>query len=124
MVKKKEIADAMTLDELRRQSQVYDPPIEVMLERFGFADQIGVNATGGVAISVEVASEFLGAYEASKTSRARKRSAYEAFLRERKMDIARAAIDARQEAEVQRQANNVVDEDAPSFEDWETQNGV
>ncbi len=124
MVKKqKVIADAMTLDELRRRSQVYEPPIETMLERFGFADQIGVNDTGGAAVPVEVASEFLGAYEASKTSRARQRSAYESFIRERKVDIARAAIDARQEAEVQRQANQVVDTEAPNFEEWEAQNG-
>ncbi len=121
--KKKEIADSMTLDELQRQSQVYHPPIETMLERFGFADAIGVNDTGGAAVPVEVASEFLGAYEASKTSRARQRSAYESFIRERKVDIARAAIDARQEAEVQRQANQVVDTEAPNFEEWKAQNG-
>ena len=124
MVKKKnEIADAMTLDELRRQSQVYEPPIEVMLERFGFADAIGVNDTGGAAVPVEVASEFLGAYQEATASRARQRSAYEAFLMERKVNIARAAIDARQEAEVQRQANTVVDNDAPTFDEWEAQNG-
>ncbi len=124
MVKKqKVIADAMTLAELQRQSQVYEPPIETMLERYGFADAIGVNDTGGAAVSVEVASEFLGAYADATASRARKRSAYEAFLMERRVDIARAAIEARQEAEVQRQANSVVDEDAPTFDEWGAQNG-
>ncbi len=124
MVKKQnEIPDAMTLAELRRQSQVYEPPIETMLERFGFADQIGVDATGAVAVPVEVASEFLGAYQEATASRVRKRSAYESFIRERKVDIARTAIDARLEAEVQRQANQVVDEDAPTFDEWEAQNG-
>ncbi len=122
--KKKEISDAITLYELKAQSQIMEPPIEVMLERFGYGDEIGVDGTGAAAIPVEVASEFIGAYEASNTSRARQRAGYEVFLRERKMDIARAAIDARQEAEVQRQANQVVDEDAPTFEEWEAQNGV
>ncbi len=121
--KETEIADAMTLAELQRQSQVYDPPIETMLERFGFADEIGVNDTGSAAVPVEVASEFLGAYEATKTSQVRQRSAYEAFLRERKVEISRAAIEAQREAEVQRQANSVVDDDAPTFEEWRAKNG-
>ncbi len=121
--KKNEIEDAVTLYELTRRSQIVEPPIETMLERFGFADAIGVNDTGAAAVPVEVAAQFLGKYEDVTASRARQRSAYESFLRERKLDIARAAIDARQEAEVQRQANQVVDEGAPTFEEWEAQNG-
>ncbi len=122
--KETEIADAMTLAELQRQSQVYDPPIETMLERFGFADEIGVNDTGSAAVPVEVASEFLGAYEATKTSRVRQRYEYEKFLRERKVAISRAAIEAQHEAEVQRQATKVIDDEAPTFQEWEVDHGA
>ena len=121
--KETEIADAMTLAELQRQSQVYDPPIETMLERFGFADEIGVNDTGSAAVPVEVASEFLGVYEATKTSRVRQRHEYERFLRERKVAISRAAIEAQHEAEVQRQASKVIDDEAPTFQEWEVDHG-
>ncbi len=121
--KKTEISDAVTLRELKAQSQIMEPPIEVMLERFGYAEQIGVNDTGQAAVPVEVASEFLGDYQKANGSRARQRSAYEAFLRERKLTISRAALDAEREAEVQRRAAQVVDEDAPTFEEWRADHG-
>ncbi len=123
MARKQKIEDAVTLAELTRRSQIVEPPIETMLERFGFADEIGVNDTGSAAVPVEVASEFLGAYEAKKTSRVRQRSAFEAFLRERKVEISRAAIEAQREAEVQRQANSVIDDDAPTFAEWKADRG-
>ena len=121
--KKKEIADAVRLDELQRQSGVLNPPIEVMLERFGLADQIGVNDYGAAAVPVEVATEFLGAYEQGKGSQGRQRYEYQNFLKERRVAIARAEIEAQQEAEIRRQANSVVDDDAPTFEDWQADHG-
>ena len=124
MVRKKtEISDAVTLDELKRQSQIVEPPIEVMLERFGFAGEIGVNDYGFATVPVEVAAQFLGAYEDATASRARQRSAYEKFLNERRVAIVRAEFEARHEAEVQRQAKRVVDDEAPTFEEWKADRG-
>jgi hypothetical protein len=111
------------LDELKRRSRIVEPPIETMLERYGFADEIGVNDYGAAAVPVEVAAQFLGAYEDATASRAGQRSAYENFLNERRVAIVRAEIEVEHEAEVQRQANAVVDEDAPTFSEWKAENG-
>lgn len=121
--KKTEISDAVTLDELKRQSQILEPPIEVMLERFGYGNVIGVNDTGFAAVPVEVAAQFLGAYEDATASRARQRSTYEKFLMERRVAIVRAEFEAEREAEVQRQAKRVVDDEAPTFDEWKSDRG-
>ena len=121
--KKTEISDAVTLNELTRQAQVVDPPIEVMLDRYGYAEEIGVDEYGMAAVPVETASEFLGAYEEAKVSRSRKWDAYQEFLQDRRVAISRAALDARREAEIHRQAAKVVDDEAPTFEEWEAEHG-
>ena len=121
--KKNEISDAVSLYELKAQSQIVEPPIEVMLERFGYGKDIGVNDVGMAAVPVEVAAQFLNTYEQARVSRSHQRNAYEGFLRERKLAISRAAIEAEHEAEVQRQANSVVDDDAPTFAEWKAEHG-
>jgi len=60
------IMDAVTLVDLRLQSEILDPSMEVMLGRFGLGNKIGENYAGESAVPVETAAEFLGKYDEAK----------------------------------------------------------
>lgn len=77
------VAYPVTLEDLRQRTGIISPPMNDLLDRYGFGGQIGVDSSGNSAVDSEVAAAFLTAYEVAAESRAAKRAAYEHFLAER-----------------------------------------
>lgn len=95
------IENAVTLDDLRQQSEILAPDMPTMLGRFGFGSSIGENYAGEAAVPIETAAEFLGKLESAKNVKSRRWTAYQAYLQERRAEI---AAKRREKAQKQREA--------------------
>ncbi len=85
------IVNAITLGELRTKTGIIAPPLDVVLARYGFDDEIGVDLYGEAAVDVEVAARFLSDYAQAAASRQSKLESYKQHLREKRAAEKKAA---------------------------------
>lgn len=95
------IKDAVSLSELKSQSEILFPDMTTMLNRYGLGDSIGKDYTGTDAVSVETAAEFLTRYDEDKAVKSAKWSRYQEYLQERRAKLAQKR---REKAQKQREA--------------------
>ncbi len=142
------IENAVTLDDLRISSGILSPDMTVMLDRYGYGDQIGENYEGKSSVPVETAAEFLGKFNSANDIKSKRWTAYQAYLQKRRAELAakrREKTQKQQDALIAREKKMVEqaakaradvkaaalaaeaaknpDEEPLSFDDWEAKYG-